>query len=83
MSKSQLYRSISKGNSNDLLDFLLSKGVWCSPELDCIITVSFSINGEQVEFPLYRNLPQPKITEILEKFGFSYSDFEEYMKGSL
>lgn len=83
MSKSQLYQSISKGNSNDLLDFLLSKGVWSSPELDCIITVSFSINEEQIEFPLYRNLPQSKITEILEKFGLSSSDFEEYMKGSL
>lgn len=80
MSKSQLYQSLSNGNSNDLLDFLSSKGVWNSPELDCVITVKFAVNGEQVEFPLYRNLPQLHIKEILEKFGFSYSDFEKYVE---
>lgn len=83
MSKSPLYLNFKEGNSNQLLDFLSSNGVWNSPELDCVVTVKFSFNGEQIEFPLYRNLPTPKIKEVLEKLGFSYSDFEKHIKGNL
>lgn len=83
MSKSPLYQNASRGNSNELMEFLSSKDVWDSPELDCAVTVKFNISGEYIEFPLYRNLPQSTISEILGKFGFSYSDFEEFAKGVL
>lgn len=77
MSKSQLYQSFNKGNSTELLNFLLSKGVWNSPELELNIIVKFSVEGEQIEFPLYGDLPKWRIMEILEKFGLNYADFEK------
>lgn len=83
MSKSQLYQSFEKGNSNDLLEFLSTKGVWNSPELELSIIVKLSVKGKLIEFPLYRNLSKQQITEILEKFGYNYSDFEEYLKSNL
>ena len=79
MPKSQLYQNFSEGNAKKLVDFLVLKGVWNSPELDIKITIKFVVNGECVEFPLYENLPKQHIQDILNKFGFSYSDFENYL----
>ncbi len=79
MSRPQLYQFLSEGNAKKLVDFLVLKGVWNSPELDVKIMIKFVVNGECVEFPLYGNLPEQRIRDILDKFGLSHSDFENYL----
>lgn len=79
MSNSPLYQYFSEGNAKNLAEFLVSKGVWNQPELDVKITIKFVVNNEHIEFPLYGNLPKQRVQDILDKFGFNYSDFERYM----
>ena len=81
MSKHQLYQALNKGNASKVMDFLVSKGVWGNPELEINIVVKVTFNGELIDFPLYTNLSDKQISDLLEKFGFEYSEFEEYLNG--
>lgn len=79
MSMSQLYQNFKKGNTPELLDFLVSKGVWNTPEIELKIVVKLKAEQEQIEIPLHEDLSPQQIADTLAKFGFTHSDFEEYL----
>lgn len=69
-------KNFKKGNTTELLDFLVSKGVWNTPEVELKIMIKLKAEQEQIEIPLHGDLSPQQIADTLAKLGFTHSDFK-------
>ena len=90
MSNSQIYEDFTDkyDSSRILFDFLLKNNLCAeNAEMSIKVTISFTVDGKHIEFPIPSRLSYPQIQYILDVTGNSFDDFMtfavEHVKGSL
>lgn len=81
MSKSQIYEDFTDkySSSRILFDFLLNNNSCAeNAEMAIKVTVSFTVDGEHIEFPIPSRLSYQQIQHILDMTGNSFEDFMSF-----